>query len=161
MIAALAVGLWLGLAERLPPVGTEEGELAPDFTLDDLDGEPVTLSDFRGQPVLLYFWQTNCPQCRHAFPEVIELYELYSDRGLTLVTVSTDHNEDTLRAYLRENVPPGSINLWGSLEEAMEIIDLYAISTVPRAVLIDRRGVIRLRADHRRMPTEFDIEEVL
>ncbi|MFO8034522.1 MAG: redoxin domain-containing protein [Candidatus Bipolaricaulota bacterium] len=161
LAAALAVGLWLGLAEPLPPMGPEEGKLAPDFTLEDMEGNPFTLSDLRGRPVLLYFWQTNCPDCRVVFPDVIELFQLYEDQGLELVTVSLDHDEDTLREYLEENVPAGPVNLWGSYEAAMDVIDLYGMPYVPHGVLIDERGIIRSRGTHPRMPTEFDIEDIL
>lgn len=159
--AGLAVGLWLGRAERPPEEGTEVGMLAPDFTLEDLQGNTVNLSDFRGRPVLLYFWQSDCPDCRVAFPEMIELFQLYEGEGLALVTVSLDQDEDSMRSYVEENVPPGPVNLWGSYDEAMDVIRLYGSPWVPHAVLFDRQGMIRFRGTHPRLPMEPDVEDVL
>ncbi len=159
--AALGAGLWLGLSGGPPPVGLEVGMRAPDFSLDDLDGQTVRLSDFRGRPVLLYFWQTNCPACREAFPTAIDLAQTYADDGLALVTVSLDHSEDTLRAYVEAHLPEGVYTLWGSYEEAMAVIDLYGMPHVPHPLLIDRQGVIHFRGSHVRLPMDVHVQEIL
>lgn len=63
---------------------------APDFTLKDLEGKPVRLADLRGKAVILNFWATWCPPCRHEIPWFIDLQKRYGPQGLRIVGVSMD-----------------------------------------------------------------------
>jgi len=63
---------------------------APSFTLQDLKGNQVSLSDFKGKVVVLDFWATWCPPCVKEIPHFIELYEQYKDRGFAMVGISVD-----------------------------------------------------------------------
>jgi cytochrome c biogenesis protein CcmG/thiol:disulfide interchange protein DsbE len=66
------------------------GPEAPDFTLQDLSGNGVSLKQFRGQIVFLDFWATWCPPCRRSIPELVGLQEKYRDQGLVVLGVSAD-----------------------------------------------------------------------
>ena len=63
---------------------------APDFTLRDLKGNQVSLSDFRGQPVVLNFWATWCSPCRVEIPHLEALYTKYKDQGLVVIGMNTE-----------------------------------------------------------------------
>ena len=63
---------------------------APDFTLPDLEGNSLTLSDFKGKVIILNFWATWCSPCRKEIPDFIELYENYKDEGLLIIGVNLD-----------------------------------------------------------------------
>ena len=63
---------------------------APDFTLDSVTGENITLSDFKGKVVLLDFWATWCGPCMQSIPELVRLHKRYSDKGVVLLGVSMD-----------------------------------------------------------------------
>jgi peroxiredoxin len=65
------------------------------FTFQNLEGKPVTLSDYKGKVILLDFWATWCPPCRKEIPGFIELYNTYKSRGLVVIGVSMDDTEDT------------------------------------------------------------------
>jgi cytochrome c biogenesis protein CcmG/thiol:disulfide interchange protein DsbE len=63
---------------------------APDFTLQDLAGNEVSLRQYRGKIVLLDFWATSCPPCRKSIPELVDVQEKYRDQGLIILGISTD-----------------------------------------------------------------------
>lgn len=65
-------------------------KLAPDFTLPDLDGNKVRLSDYEGKVVIVNFWATWCPPCRAEIPAFIDLYDTYKDRGFAMIGISLD-----------------------------------------------------------------------
>ena len=69
---------------------TTGGNPAPAFTLQDLNGNNVSLSDFQGKVVILDFWATWCPPCVKEIPHFIELYEQYKDKGFVMVGISLD-----------------------------------------------------------------------
>ncbi|MFQ6604978.1 MAG: peroxiredoxin family protein [Fidelibacterota bacterium] len=73
--------------------------MAPDFTLADVNGEWVSLSDFKGKVVLLNFWGTWCAPCRREIPDFIKLYDKYNGDGLEIVgiTLSSGSAEDIAR----------------------------------------------------------------
>jgi thiol-disulfide isomerase/thioredoxin len=71
-------------------VSLDDYPTAPDFTLNDLSGEAVTLSDFRGKLVILNFWATWCAPCRDEIPVFVKLQDEYSDKGLAIIGISLD-----------------------------------------------------------------------
>jgi thiol-disulfide isomerase/thioredoxin len=78
-----------GAGRGLPPRITQ-ASIAPDFTLDSLDGKSVRLSDLRGKAVLLNFWATWCGPCRIEMPWFVELQNQYGAQGLQIVGVAMD-----------------------------------------------------------------------
>lgn len=159
LIAGIIIAVILFLTtNRQPPIGTEIGLTAPDFTLENLDGVAISLSGFRGRVVLLEFWQSTCPACRRAMPHQKELYERYKDKGLVWVGVTLDHDPDVARAYLEETGFLDQITLWQSFDDAMDIVDLFAVELVPRVFVIDRRGIIRYAGTYPDQPQTSDIE---
>lgn len=83
---------------------TDSRYVAPDFTLDRLDGEPVRLSDWLGKPVVLDFWATWCPPCEFQVPELNALYERHREAGdLGVFGISIDEGEASeVRAWMEE-----------------------------------------------------------
>jgi peroxiredoxin len=79
------LGAGTGRAET-PAVGAP----APAWQLNDLNGKPVQLSDFKGKVVILDFWATWCPPCRGEIPDFVALQNEYKDKGLVVVGVSVD-----------------------------------------------------------------------
>ncbi len=72
------------------PVSAVSHSLAPDFSLTDLNGQPLSLSTYRGKVVLLDFWATWCTPCRAEIPHFVEFQNTYRDQGLQIVGISMD-----------------------------------------------------------------------
>ena len=69
------------------PVGAAPGQLAFDFSLDDVSGQRIKLSDLRGHPVVVNFWATWCPPCRQELPALQSAYQRFRDQGVILFGV--------------------------------------------------------------------------
>jgi thiol-disulfide isomerase/thioredoxin len=85
------------------PTGTNVGERAPGFTLEDLNGESVSLSDYRGKVVIIDFWASWCAPCRSSMPGLKELHKAYQDQGVVMIGVSLDRTKAEAANYLEDN----------------------------------------------------------
>jgi len=115
-----------------------EKKEAPPFTLKSLDGNSVALSQFKGKPLLLFFWGTWCEACK----EDIVLLEKFAERSkdcLTVVTVVVDGERDK-RA--RQIVSKLKVTLPVLLILKENVIDTYEVRMIPMAVLVDQGGSI-------------------
>lgn len=130
-----------------PPTGTDVGQLAPDFTLQSLDGPTAALTDYRGYVILLDFWQSTCPPCRTTMPHLEALREEFAEDGLIVVTVNLDVSEAAAMAFLAENGFDEFIVLRGDLADAVAVRALYGVDQIPYTFVIDRQGIVR-HADH-------------
>ncbi|MCT4587719.1 MAG: AhpC/TSA family protein [Carboxylicivirga sp.] len=136
--------------EKLEAVAV--GKIAPDFTMNDAEGNPVTLSSFRGKYLLVDFWASWCGPCRAENPHVVELYAEFKDKGFDILGVSLDQKKDKwLKAIEDDKLTWNHVSdLKGWKNEAAQ---LYAVSGIPHTVLLDKDGKIiakNLRGDELR-----------
>lgn len=122
--------------------------LAPDFTLQDRDGNPWRLSDHRGKTVVLNFWTVTCQPCVEEMPELEELARIVAERDdVELVTISTDREWDTVSTVVGPRSPLAVL-----LDPDKAVVrDLFGTRLYPETWIIDPRGVIRMRVDGPRM----------
>ena len=123
------------------PVGVQVGERAPDFESVTLDGEPVALSDYRGQVVLLNFWATWCGPCREEMPDFEAIYQQRAADGFTVLAVNFAESPEQVAAFVDEL----GLSFPVVMDESGEINgDVYgsAVSGYPTSLLLDRDGVI-------------------
>jgi peroxiredoxin len=118
----------------------QEGFLAPDFTLPDLAGASFTLSDFKGEVVLVNIWATWCGPCRREIPSLERLYQSRKSRGLEILAVSVDKTAPSkvasFAAQYRMSFPV-------LLDPRGEVANRYWARAIPSSFLVDRKGVIR------------------
>jgi peroxiredoxin len=124
-----------------PMVGIRKGDAAPDFTLSDLHGNPVRLSDFRGKIVLVNFWATWCPPCKAEVPHLQQLYENYGNNVVILGVNSTrtEKGRESVRSFVAEQ----QISFPVVLDEQGEVERTYQVLGYPTTYLLDSRGVVQ------------------
>jgi cytochrome c biogenesis protein CcmG/thiol:disulfide interchange protein DsbE len=114
------------------------GSNAPDFTLQDSDHK-VTLSQFRGQVVVLNFWATWCPPCIEETPALVRMQARLKEKGVVVLAVSIDADDAAYHKFLKDY----SVNLVTVRDEAKKASSLYGTFGWPESYVIDRNGVIR------------------
>lgn len=117
------------------------GSVAPDFTLPDAEGNPVSLSSFRGKYVLVDFWASWCPDCRKENPNIVAAWEKYKDKNFEVFGVSLDRNRDQWLAAIEKDkltwTHVSDLKFWNS-----DAAVLYCIRWIPMSFLIDPEGKI-------------------
>jgi peroxiredoxin len=120
------------------------GRPAPDFSLSDLKGNVVRLSQERGKVVLVNFWYSACPPCRRETPDLITLHRLYAKSGLQILGVNLDdilipeQGHTSLGRFLQEFQPPYPVLLGDN-----KVFENYGeVPVQPISFLIDRQGTV-------------------
>lgn len=122
-----------------PKVGARKGDLAPDFTLDNLDGDPISLSQFRGQAVLINFWAVWCTYCRVEMPDIQYVYEAYQDRGFVVLGINVGENEQSAEPFVKD----AGVTFPILMDRDALVMRTYRMRGLPSSILIDSEGVIR------------------
>ena len=130
----------VALAGVVPvPASSEPSGLAPDFTLIDRDGNSVSLSDLRGQVVMINFWASWCGPCRQEMPLLEQIHQRYQRLGFTLLGVNVEENPGDAEDWL-ENRPVSFPILY---DPDNGVSKLYDVVAMPSTVLVDRQGNVR------------------
>ena len=124
-----------GFIKRMKDI--QVGAVAPDFTLPDVDGNPVTLSGLRGKYVLIDFWASWCNPCRKEIPNLKKLYAQYSEKGFEIVSISIDQKKADWEKALKEEGLP-----WPNFLDETGVAALYKVKFVPTMYLINADGVM-------------------
>lgn len=116
------------------------GNLAPDFTLQTIDGQTVALSDFtaRSTPVVLNFWATWCPPCRIEMPLFDNAARLYGG-DVAILGLNQAESAAIIEAYARENDLSYPLLVDGD----MKVNNLYGVLNLPTTIFIDKNGIVR------------------
>lgn len=149
-VSAKSIKSELETLEKVRP-----GKPAPDFTANDINGKPFTLSSLKGKVVIIDFWASWCGPCRKSNPHMRELYTKYHKKGLDMVYVSDDDSNPTKwKAAVEKDqlVGEGFHHVLRGLkildktkytfDKTNDISDKYAIHYLPTKYLIDKKGNI-------------------
>ncbi len=148
IITLIAVGLILNTnqgeanesidALTFPPV--EVNQPAPELTLFDLDGNEVSLTDFRGEVILVNNWATWCPPCREEMPEFKAYYDKYKDQGFQVIAIEAGEPETEVRNFVEQ----AGLDFVILLDPENKSLITFQHSSLPNSFVIDRKGNLRL-----------------
>lgn len=114
------------------------GQPAPEFTLQDVDGRVVRLSDFRGKVVLVNFWATWCPPCRKEFPELVKAYAGGSG-DVVVVGVDLQENASEVGQFASDYGATFPI----VIDARADVAEAYRVLGLPSSYFIDAQGILR------------------
>ena len=136
---------------------TQPGAQAPDFTLNDPDGKPVTLSSLRGQYVIVDFWASWCKPCRAGMPAMKELYKKYHSKGLEIIGVSDDTDHNAWKQAIEQDQTP-----WIHVVDEFPIENrparvglLYGVHYIPSYFLLDKEGKVIGKMEHEELEAKL------
>jgi cytochrome c biogenesis protein CcmG/thiol:disulfide interchange protein DsbE len=120
-----------------PPIAI--GSSAPDFSFPDLDGNTVSLADYRGRLVLLNIWATWCKPCVDEMPSIEKLYNKFKDQDFEILAVSIDtKGEKAVGPFMKFH----NLSFKVLLDKGGTIQNAYRTTGVPESFIIDKNGVI-------------------
>ena len=147
ILVLIAGGFWIEFSADRNGVSASEsipapqtGFAAPDFTLQTSEGTAYTLSELRGQAVLVNLWATWCPPCRAEMPAIEKLYLEYKDQGLVVLALNMTYQDDPLKIgpFVREY----NLTFPILLERTGDVASTYQLRSLPTSFFIDRHGII-------------------
>lgn len=153
MMAGLAAGLYLAnhfwiapLASRQPSPNVmaagAKHPMAPDFSLEGINGQTIHLSDYRGKVLMIDFWATDCGPCREEIPGFVELQNRYRDEGFVIVGISLDAGPEPVRDFYKEFRMNYAVAL-----DADDLDQRFGVNIgIPTTFLVGRDG--RIYAKH-------------
>ena len=140
IITLIGLAILLVGCSATPKVGTGLGDEAPDFTLTDIDGNEVSLSDFKGQVVVINFWATTCSACVKELPIIEEFYQKWQDE-VVLLTINEDFNQTHIGDIVRNSGYHFPVLL-----DNQTALKAYQLQFIPATFFIDPEGIIRADA---------------
>ncbi|GAA0134365.1 redoxin domain-containing protein [Paenibacillus sp. YSY-4.3] len=134
----------LAMEDEFVPIGLKIGYRAPNFTLHNLDGYEVKLSDYRGKTVLLNFWASWCPPCRLEMPHMEKFYAKYADKDAVVLAVNMTHLEEG-KENVKSFFEDFGLTFPHALDETGHVTDQYQVIAYPTTYVLDSKGVITQR----------------
>jgi peroxiredoxin len=117
------------------------GAKFPDFQEKDINGKPISVSQYKGKVVLVDFWATWCGPCLAELPNVLSAYEKYHSRGFEILGLSLDQNEQKLRDFIKDRKMTWQQYFDGKVWEN-KLAQQYGVVGIPATYLLDGNGVI-------------------
>jgi thiol-disulfide isomerase/thioredoxin len=147
-----------------------QGEVAPEINISKwIEQAPLKISQLKGRVVLLDFWATWCGPCLAAFPHLRGWHEKYKDRGLVVLGITTYSGRGEARdmtvaeefSYIERFKKQHNLTYGVGVTDTDNNHRNYGISAIPTAVLIDRRGIIRMLTTGSGGGSETEIEAAI
>ena len=132
-ILLVASMVWAGCGSQPVTSGP-----APDFTLDGLHGDAITLSDQRGQVVVLDFWATWCTPCFEGLDHLQQVHERYADQDVVVLAINAGEDRDEVAEFVADRGHTFTV----LLDTDARVIDAYGVQSIPHTIIVDREGEV-------------------
>lgn len=129
-------------AMRAAKEALQPGAEFPDFSVADLNGKPLSLSQFKGKVVLVDFWATWCPPCVAEMPRIIATYQKYHDKGFEVIGISLDRDKAELLKYIEKNKIAWPQHFDSGKAPGESLAEKYGAEAIPTTFLIGADGKI-------------------
>jgi thiol-disulfide isomerase/thioredoxin len=130
---------------------------APDFDFMTKESQRMNNASLRGKVVLLDFWGTWCPPCRESIPTTRNVYKKYQGKGLEVIGVSSDDDEDVWRAFVEAQ----KMDWHEYIDLSGNVINAFDVDSYPTYVVLDKDGVVRFRQSGFGPTTEGELEDAI
>lgn len=134
LLALLCVAPALSLGSK-----PEDGLIAPAFSLPDLSGKAVSLSDYKGKVILLNFWASWCPPCRAEMPSLQKLSNSLKDKKFVVLAVGLDQDQEQIRSFINSERYAFKV----LLDPESRAARIYNVTLYPTSFILDKKGVIK------------------
>ncbi|HVP55184.1 MAG TPA: TlpA disulfide reductase family protein [Candidatus Eisenbacteria bacterium] len=143
VVALCLLGLYIASRHTAQkPKPTAKGNVAPDFTVTDIEGKKLSLSDYRGKVVLLDFWATWCSPCREEIPHFVDMQNQYGPQGFQVIGISMDDDVKPVREFYQQF----KMNYPVAIGDDKLAESFGGVLGLPVNFIIDREG--RIHAKH-------------
>ncbi len=123
-------------APAAAPTANPHAVPAPDFTLQTLDGDSVSLSDYRGKLVMLNFWASWCPPCNSEMPDLQRYYEQHKDEDFIILGVNYQDSPDKVQAFVEKY----GVTFPILLDSDGRVANLFGVQGLPTSFFVDKAG---------------------
>ena len=139
LILPIILTLGLVITACSEPAEARVGQPAPNFQLQNLDGQSISLSDFKGKPVLINFWATQCGPCVYEMPYLQEIYDEWSGKGLMLLAINVGEGSSTVKEFMQNY----NLSLPVLLDADGAVFRRYNVMFFPTTFFIDKDGIVQ------------------
>ena len=142
IVGGIVVLFWMGEqgTEKPTPIQSAQiGATAANFQLPSLSGEPVALSDYQGQVILVNTWATWCPPCKAEMPGINEFYQTHQNDGFVVLAINSQEDAATVQRFITAQ----GFTFPVLLDTRASVLDQYKVRGLPTSFVIDRDGIIR------------------
>ena len=136
LLVALVFALYTSFAK---PNEIKKGDKAPNFSLQSLEGETMTLADLKGKGVILNFWGSWCEPCRNEMPDLEKAWLANKDQNIVIVGVTVDESEVPAEQFVRQVNTTFPI----LMDKQKEVTKAYNIGKMPSTFYIDQDGIVQ------------------
>lgn len=139
VLALIAISSFAACTKHEEGPNDNDHAYAPDFTLQTINGETVSLSDFYGKPVMLTFWSINCAACQSQVRHIQAFYDDHSSNTIASLTINVGDSALSVQRYANSH----GVTYPVLLDSKKQVAQSYGIPGVPVTFLIDDKGIIK------------------